>query len=77
MPPFGSVWNLCVYTETAPVGSHDDEGDGSGDVGRGANTAARDNKHNLAQREQYYATIRKSAPRDQQSDLIPGELYVL
>ncbi|KAK4309496.1 hypothetical protein Pmani_018882 [Petrolisthes manimaculis] len=61
----------CVRRKTAPVGSHDDDGDGGGDVGRGANTAARDNKHNLAQREQYYATIRKSAPRDQQSDLIP------
>ncbi|XP_050715582.1 cell adhesion molecule Dscam2-like isoform X3 [Eriocheir sinensis] len=50
------------------------ESDGESGVdgsGRGANTAARDNKHNLAQREQYYATIRKAAPRDQQSDLIP------
>ncbi|ROT81983.1 putative Down syndrome cell adhesion molecule-like protein Dscam2 isoform X3 [Penaeus vannamei] len=41
-------------------------------TGRGANTAARDNKHNLAQREQYYATIRKAPTRDQQPDRVPG-----
>ncbi|XP_071519102.1 LOW QUALITY PROTEIN: cell adhesion molecule Dscam2-like [Panulirus ornatus] len=62
----------CVRRKTSPSGSRDGDGNGGGEEPeRSANTAARDNKHNLAQREQYYATIRKAAPRDQQSDLIP------
>lgn len=60
-----------IFTETSPVGGGEGGNDESSeDRERSANT---DNKHNLAQREQYYATIRKAAPRDQQSDLIPGE----
>lgn len=59
--------------ETSPVGGGDGDGDGDSEgTGRGANTAARDNKHNLAQREQYYATIRKAPTRDQQPDRVPG-----
>nr|XP_045594049.1 Down syndrome cell adhesion molecule-like protein Dscam2 isoform X1 [Procambarus clarkii] len=62
----------CVRRKTSPSGGGDGDTEGGSEgTGRSANTAARDNKHNLAQREQYYATIRKAAPRDQQSDLIP------
>ncbi|XP_042868394.1 Down syndrome cell adhesion molecule-like protein Dscam2 [Penaeus japonicus] len=62
----------CVRRKTSPVGGGDGDGDGDSEgTGRGANTAARDNKHNLAQREQYYATIRKAPTRDQQPDRVP------
>ncbi|KAK8738300.1 hypothetical protein OTU49_004148, partial [Cherax quadricarinatus] len=62
----------CVRRKTSPSGGSEGDAEGGSEgTGRSANTAARDNKHNLAQREQYYATIRKAAPRDQQSDLIP------
>ncbi|XP_037802685.1 Down syndrome cell adhesion molecule-like protein Dscam2 [Penaeus monodon] len=64
--------SVAHFPETSPVGGGDGDGDGDSEgTGRGANTAARDNKHNLAQREQYYATIRKAPTRDQQPDRVP------
>ncbi|XP_066979346.1 cell adhesion molecule Dscam2-like isoform X3 [Macrobrachium rosenbergii] len=61
----------CVRRKTTNTSGGDGGTEASSDGGRNANTAARDNKHNLAQREQYYATIRKANPRDQQNDRVP------
>ncbi|XP_068242209.1 cell adhesion molecule Dscam2-like [Palaemon carinicauda] len=61
----------CVRRKTTNSSGGDGGIEASSDGSRNANTAARDNKHNLAQREQYYATIRKANPRDQQNDRVP------
>lgn len=42
----------------------------------GGQTATQDNKHNLARREQYYATLRKLPPSPATLECIPGEFQI-
>ncbi|KAK7068344.1 hypothetical protein SK128_025459 [Halocaridina rubra] len=61
----------CLRRKMSPTEGSTEVSDGERE--KRTNTAVMENKHNMAQREQYYATIRKSNPRDNQSDTAPEE----
>ncbi|XP_068242659.1 cell adhesion molecule Dscam2-like [Palaemon carinicauda] len=61
----------CLRKKIPSGGSGKDAGDEEDK--RTASTDVLDNKHNMAQREQYYATIRKTNHRDNQSDTAPED----
>ncbi|XP_068243139.1 cell adhesion molecule Dscam2-like isoform X2 [Palaemon carinicauda] len=62
----------CFRKKIIPGGSGKDSSDGESDK-RTSSSDVMDNKHNMAQREQYYATIRKANHRDNQSDTAPED----
>ncbi|XP_066979098.1 LOW QUALITY PROTEIN: cell adhesion molecule Dscam2-like [Macrobrachium rosenbergii] len=62
----------CFRRKIIPGGNGKEAAEGERDK-RSTSSDVMDNKHNMAQREQYYATIKKANHRDNQSDTAPED----